>query len=146
MTPQRVTMITLGVASLDRDGAFYAALGWQKHARSLDDITLFQLNGLVLALFETSDLAADQGREDASLGTGNMTLAIAYATEPEADQAFASALEAGAQCLKALQKAAWGGYSGYYADPDGHIWEIAVNPNWPLSADGSVTLPPPAEG
>ncbi len=86
-------------------------------------------------------LAEDQGRADASLGTGAMTLAQNFATTEEVDAAFATALDAGATALKKPQKVFWGGYSGYYADPDGHVWEVAMNPFWPLNEDGSLTLP-----
>jgi len=140
MTPQRVTLITLGVADPDRARAFYAALGWTP-AEETGTVVFYQMNGLVLGLFGLSDLAADQGRPDAALGTGAMTLAQNFATEAEVDAAYAAALAAGATPLKAPQKVFWGGYSGYFADPDGHVWEMAMNPFWPLAPDGSLTLP-----
>ncbi|KNX42963.1 Glyoxalase-like domain protein [Roseovarius tolerans] len=140
MTPQRVTLITLGVADLDRARSFYAALGWAP-AESLDKVAFYQMNGLVLGLFGTSDLASDQGRPNATLGTGAMTLAQNFMTEAEVDGAYATALAAGATALKAPEKVFWGGYSGYFSDPDGHVWELAMNPFWPLSPDGSLTLP-----
>lgn len=140
MTPQRVTLITLGVADLDRAKAFYAALGWTP-AEETESIAFYQLHGQVLGLFGRAALAADQGRPDAQIGTGAMTLAQNFATEAEVDTAFAEALAAGATNLKAPEKVFWGGYSGYYADPDGHVWELAMNPFWPLSEDGSLTLP-----
>lgn len=140
MTPQRVTLITLGVEDLDRACGFYAALGWTP-AESLDKVTFYQMNGLVLGLFGKSDLATDQGRPHAALGTGAITLAQNFMTEAEVDAAYATALAAGATALKAPEKVFWGGYSGYFADPDGHVWELAMNPFWPLSPDGSLTLP-----
>jgi len=140
MTPQRVTLITLGVANLDRAKAFYAALGWIA-AEETDSIAFYQLQGQVLGLFGRAALAADQGRPESPLGTGAMTLAQNFATEAEVDSAFAKALAAGATKLKAPEKVFWGGYSGYYADPDGHVWELAMNPFWPLNEDGSLTLP-----
>ncbi|MGR3548784.1 MAG: VOC family protein [Roseovarius sp.] len=140
MTPQRVTLITLGVDDLDRSRAFYAALGWTP-AEALDEVVFYQMNGLVLGLFGKAHLAADQGRPDATLGTGAITLAQNYSTEAEVDTAFATALAAGATALKHPDKVFWGGYSGYFADPDGHVWELAMNPFWPLSEDGSLTLP-----
>lgn len=141
MTPQRVTLITLGVADLARARGFYAALGWAPHAASQEGVTFYQMHGAVLALFGRDDLAKDQGRPEALLGTGAMTLAQNFATEAEVDAAFARAVDAGATALKAPQRVFWGGYSGYFADPDGHIWELAMNPFWPLAADGSLTLP-----
>lgn len=139
MTPQRVTLITLGVADLARARAFYAALGWQP-AESAEGVVFYQMNGMVLGLFGLADLAKDQGRPGAALGTGAMTLAQNFATRDEVDAAFAAAVAAGATALKPPEAVFWGGYSGYYADPDGHVWELAMNPFWPLAEDGSLTL------
>lgn len=141
MTPQRVTLITLGVADLARSRAFYEALGWVA-AEAQEAIVFYQMHGTVLALFGREALAADQGRPGAALGTGAMTLAQNFQTEAEVDAAFAAALAAGAEPLKTPEKVFWGGYSGYFADPDGHVWEVAMNPFWPLAPDGSLTLPP----
>jgi predicted lactoylglutathione lyase len=141
MTPQRVTLITLGVADLARARAFYAGLGWKESSQSQEAVAFYQLNGAVLGLFGLEDLAADQGRPGARLGTGAVTLAQNFATEAEVDTAYADALAAGATGLKAPEKVFWGGYSGYWADPDGHVWEVAMNPFWPLAEDGSLTLP-----
>ena len=140
MTPQRVTLITLGVADLAAARAFYARLGWKEHG-SNEGVAFYQMAGQVLALFGKGDLAADQGRPGATLGTGAITLAQNFASESEVDAAFAAALAAGATALKAPEKVFWGGYSGYWADPDGHVWEVAMNPFWPLAADGTLTLP-----
>jgi uncharacterized glyoxalase superfamily protein PhnB len=140
MTPQRVTLITLGVADLVRSRAFYEALGWHP-AQAQEGVVFYQMRGAVLGLFGKHDLAADQGRPDAELGTGAMTLAQNFATAAEVDAAFEAALAAGATKLKSPEKVFWGGYSGYYADPDGHVWEIAHNPFWPLQPDGSLILP-----
>ncbi|AWD21957.1 VOC family protein [Fuscovulum blasticum] len=141
MTPQRVTLITLGVADLAAARAFYARLGWAEHKESQPGVAFFQMNGAALALFGVADLAADQGRPGAALGTGAITLAQNFATEAEVDAAFAAALAAGGTALKAPEKVFWGGYSGYWADLDGHVWEVAFNPFWPLADDGSLTLP-----
>lgn len=139
---QRVTLITLGVRDLARARAFYEALGWQP-AAAPEGVIFYQMHGQALALFGLADLAADQGRPDATLGFGAATLAQNYDSEADVDAAFARALAAGAQPLKAPHKVFWGGYSGYYADPDGHVWELAMNPFWPLSPDGALTLPDP---
>lgn len=141
MTPQRVTLITLGVADLPASRGFYARLGWQEHGESQEGVAFYQMNGLALALFGLADLAADQGRAGAVLGTGAITLAQNFLTEAEVDAAFDAALAAGATALKRPEKVFWGGYSGYWADPDGHVWEVAMNPYWPLGADGSLRLP-----
>jgi hypothetical protein len=141
MTPQRVTLITLGVADLAAARAFYARLGWIEHGQSQPSVAFFQMHGAVLGLFGRNDLAADQGRAGAALGTGAVTLAQNFTTEAEVDAAFSAALAAGGTALKAPEKVFWGGYSGYWADPDGHVWEVAMNPFWPLAADGSLVLP-----
>ena len=138
---QRVTLITLGVADLARARAFYEAWGWVPHPSSAEGVSFYQMNGAALALFGLADLAADQGRPGARLGTGAVTLAQNCADDAETDRVFDAALAAGATLLKRPEKVFWGGYSGYFADPDGHVWEIATNPFWPLAADGSLTLP-----
>lgn len=144
MTPQRITLITLGVHDLPAARAFYARLGWQEHPESQPGIAFFQLLGQALALFPMTELAKDQGRPAAPLGTGAVTLCQNFATEAEVDAAFINALAAGGTALKAPEKVFWGGYSGYWSDPDGHVWEVAMNPFWPLATDGTLTLPDPA--
>lgn len=145
MTPQRVTLITLGVDDLRRSEAFYAAMGWEKIRGEEGEVVFYQINGMALGLFGKGPLAKDQGRPDATLGTGAMTLAQNFTTEAEVDAAYDLALQSGASALKAPEKVFWGGYSGYYADPDGHVWEVAHNPFWELNADGSLTLPDNAD-
>lgn len=140
---QRITLITLGVADLDRAKGFYAGWGWSPHGASQPSVAFYQMNGAVLGLFGRDDLAADQGRPGAALGTGAITLAQNCTDDAETDAVFAAALAAGATVLKAPEKVFWGGYSGYFADPDGHVWEVAMNPFWPLAADGTLTLPEP---
>lgn len=141
MTPQRITLITLGVDDLAASRAFYARLGWQEHPSSQPTVAFYQINGCVFGLFGRDALADDQGRPGTRLGTGASTLAQNFATEAEVDTAYDAALAAGATALKRPQSVFWGGYSGYWADPDGHVWEVAMNPFWPLQADGSLVLP-----
>jgi hypothetical protein len=138
---QRVTLITLGVGDLAAARAFYARLGWVEHRESQPGIAFFQLQGAALALFDRGALAADQGRAGATLGTGAVTLAQNFPTREGVDAAYAAALAAGATALKPPEAVFWGGYSGYWADPDGHVWEVAMNPFWPLAPDGSLRLP-----
>ena len=140
MFPKSITLVTLGVANLERSRAFYAALGWEA-AQANEGVIFIQLAGQVLALFGIEDLAKDQGRAGAVLGTGAATLARNFATEAEVDAAFDLAVSAGAGVLKRPEKVFWGGYSGYFTDPDGHVWELAMNPFWELAADGTLTLP-----
>lgn len=139
---QRISLVTLGVDDLARARAFYAALGWTE-AEATDGMACFQLHGQALMLFGRAELAKDQGRAGVDLGTGAVTLAQCFPSPVEVDAAFAAALAAGATALKAPEAVFWGGYSGYYADPDGHVWEVAHNPFWPLAEDGSLTLPKP---
>ncbi len=138
---QRVSLITLGVADLDRSCAYYAALGWRKAKESQPGIAFYQLQGQVLGLFPLAELAKDQGREGAELGFGAMVLAHNLSSPEAVDRAYSEALAAGATGLKAPEKVFWGGYSCYVADPDGQVWEYAHNPFFPLAGDGSLTLP-----
>jgi len=146
MTPQRVSLITLGVKDLAVSRKFYGDLGWTPKDEVPGQVIFYQLHGAVLGLFGIGPLAKDQGRPDAKLGTGAITLAQNFATEAEVDAAYTKALSVGATALKAPQKVFWGGYSGYYADPDGHPWEVAFSPFWELEDDGKLILPdPPAD-
>lgn len=108
LSRQRVTLITLGVAYLARAEEFYAAWGWRRHVSSQAGIVFYQMNGAVLALFGREDLARDQGRPGADLGTGAMTLAQNYPDKAQTDAAFQAALDAGATCLKTPQPVFWG--------------------------------------
>ena len=141
MFPPSITLVTLGVADLARARAFYAALGWEPAGESGESIVFIQLAGQVLGLFPLDELAKDQGRPGAILGTGACTLARNFGSREEVDAAFALAIEAGASPLKRPEPVFWGGYSGYFSDPDGHVWEVAHNPFWPLAPDGTLTLP-----
>ncbi len=135
MTPQRINLITLGVADLRRARGFYARWGWQP-CEEAPGIVFFDLGGFRLGLFGLHDLAADQGREGAPLGTGGVTLAQNFPDRAAVDDAFRAALAAGARALKPPVATAWGGYSGYVTDPDGHVWELAHNPFWALDSEG----------
>lgn len=137
MKAQRITLVTLGVADLARAKAFYAALGWQGDDSS-PGVVFYDLGGMKMGLFGLADLAEDQGRKGAALGTGAVTLAQNFDSRAAVDAAYALALAAGATALKAPEPVFWGGYSGYYADPDGHVWELAHNPFWTLDADGKL--------
>lgn len=141
MIPQRLSLITLGVSDMAAARAFYERLGWQAHAHSNDEVTFFQMNGAVLGLYGLGPLAEDQGRAGTTLGTGAATLAINFATEREVDAAFDQAIEAGGTAMKQPEKAFWGGYSGYWSDPDGHVWEFAMNPFWTIDDDGGTRIP-----
>jgi len=135
-----VSVVTLGVADLDSARDFYSAWGWTPH-ESGPDVVFYQGNGIVIGLYPVALLAEDQGRPGVTLETGAMALAQNYATEAEVDERFRAAVAAGATMLKPPDRTSWGGYGGYIADPDGHVWELAVNPFWELDLNGDVTMP-----
>jgi catechol 2,3-dioxygenase-like lactoylglutathione lyase family enzyme len=137
---QRVSLVTLGVADLGRAIDFYGALGWQPHGGSVPgEVAFYQSGGMVVALWSRSSLAADSGVTDAG-GWGGVTLAHNVRTPAEVDGILSAAESAGARIARGGAPTEWGGYSGVFVDPDGHPWEIAVNPGWPLDDDGSVRL------
>lgn len=141
MTPQRINLVTLGVDDLTRSRAFYAALGWTETSWT-EGVVFYQMAGMALGLFGKAALAEDQGRAGTTLETGAITLAQNFTTAEDVDHAFAQAVAAGATSLKTPEAVFWGGYSGYFADPDGHVWELAHNPFWTVEADGTITIPP----
>jgi catechol 2,3-dioxygenase-like lactoylglutathione lyase family enzyme len=137
----RITLVTLGVVDLARARAFYAdGLGWTVSPASTGDIVFFQLPGVVLALHPRSALADDVGVPSAGSGFRGITLARNVRSMGEVRQALETARAAGATIVKPAQEAVWGGYSGYFADPDGHLWEIAWNPHLPLTEQGGLAL------
>ncbi len=137
---QRISLVTLGVADLDRSIAFYRAIGWEPHPRSVaGEIAFYQAGGLVFALWSRASLAADSGVDGG--GWGGVTLAHNVLTPNDVDAILAAAGAAGARIARAGAPTEWGGYSGVFVDLDGHPWEVAVNPEWPIAGDGSVVLP-----
>ncbi len=137
----RLTLVTLGVADLPKARAFYEAWGWTASSASQPGVAFFQANGLALALFGRADLAKDAHVDDTPTGFPAVTLAYNARSKAEADEVYARAVAAGARPVKPLQDAFWGGYSGYFADPDGHLWEVAWNPFFPLDEQGHLFLP-----
>jgi len=137
---QRVSLITLGIADLDRAIAFYRALGWEPHPASVaGEVAFFQAGGMVVALWGRAALAADSVVEDGG-GWGGVTLAHNVRSAGEVDALLADAERAGARIARSGAPTPWGGYSGVFIDPDGHPWEVAHNPGWPLRDDGSIAL------
>lgn len=135
MNVNRVTLITLGVENLERACAYYAAIGWVLE-KALPEVAFYEMNGMKLGFFSLDGLAKETGRDKADLKTGAMTLAQNFGSEAEVEAAFECALRAGGAAVTHPTKTAWGGYSSYVADPDGHLWEYAHNPFWELDADG----------
>jgi len=135
---QRISIVTLGVKSLETSKKFYVdGLGW-KTAFENKDIIFFQTGRMVFALFLRDQLAADILADPATFGRAAMALAHNVREKSQVDPLMQRAAAAGARVLKPAREASWGGYSGYFADPDGFAWEIAWNPQWRLAADGSI--------
>ena len=141
LTP-RINFVTLGVADIARARGFYERLGLRASSASNADVTFFDANGVVLGLFGHHALA-----EDAHVVAGpppayrGVALAWNATSEAEADAIVAHALACGGRLVKAAEKVFWGGYSGYFADPDGHLWEVAYNPYFPINPQGRIELP-----
>jgi catechol 2,3-dioxygenase-like lactoylglutathione lyase family enzyme len=139
---QRLTAVTLGVADLQRARRFYEkGLGWSASLAGDKDVAFFQANGLVIALWGRANLAKDANLKDDGGGFSGIALAHNVRSREEVDAVLAKAGHAGARILKPGQDTFWGGYAGYFADPDGHMWEVAWNPFWPLDDAGNVKLP-----
>jgi uncharacterized protein len=138
---QRLSLVTLGVADLTRSRRFYEELGWTTRAAPGDDVVFFQADCLVVALWSREELARDSAVDDPG-GYGGITLAHNVRSPEEVDAVVGEARAAGATITREPGPTFWGGYSGVFADPDGHPWEVAHNPRWRLAEDGSVVLPP----
>ena len=123
----RMSMITLGVADINRSVQFYTDLGFHRFGEQ-DNVAFFDLNGTWLGLYGRQALAEDADVSAEGSGFNAFSISHNVASEAEADALMAHAVSVGAQLIKPPQKVFWGGYSGYFADPDGHLWEIAVNP------------------
>jgi predicted lactoylglutathione lyase len=140
--PGRLSLVTLGVTDIARSTAFYESLGWRLSTSSQPGIvSFFATDGSRLGLYGHDALA-----HDATIETNpppryrGVTISINLESERAVDAAIASAVGAGGTLVKPGAKADWGGYSGYFADPDGHLWEVAFNPYWPLGDDGLPVL------
>ena len=139
--PARISIVTLGVDNLARSKAFYEALGWEIAGSVGDEICWFRTSDSYLGLFDRESLARDAGlRSEPTAEFGGITLAINVESEAAVDAAIQAAQGAGARILKPAERTEWGGYSGYFADPDGHPWEVAYNPTFPIGDDGRITI------
>jgi uncharacterized protein len=137
---QRLSLVTLGVADLERSRRFYEdGLGWTR-GNANPDVVFFQLPGMILALWSRASLVEDAGLEDGG-GFGGIALAQNVRSRAAVDAVLVEAEAAGGRILKGAVDTFWGGYSGYFADPDGHPWEVAWNPFWTIDAEGRVILP-----
>lgn len=149
--PAVLSLVTLGVRDVAASTAFYRSLGFPLSSSSVDgDVSFFRTAGGLLGLYGAQDLRRDASADpDAASATDTaaansfrgVTLAINVATSDVVDASLAAASAAGARIVKAAQGTEWGGYHGYFADPDGHLWEVAHNPFWPLDDRGVPELP-----
>lgn len=137
-----ISLVTLGVADVACAAQFYERLGFTRKAHKADGVAFFEAGGIVLSLYGNRALAADAGLDaDEMAGFRSMSLAWNCEDEGNVDAVLALAVNAGGTLLKGGHKVFWGGYVGFFRDPDGHLWEVAYNPQFPLSPDGKLTLP-----
>jgi uncharacterized protein len=141
--PAVISLVTLGVRDVVAATRFYQALGFELSPGSVaGEVSFFRTSGGRLGLFGQDDLAADAHVEARGTdGFRGVTVAINVGAPADVDAALTAAEAAGAVIAKPAHTAEWGGYSGYFADPDGHLWEVAHNPFWPLGPDGLPQLP-----
>ena len=140
--PAHISLITLGVADITKSTAFYEQLGFVKSkTASQESVSFFQAGPLVLALWGRDEQRDDAQAAELWTGNGGIVVAQNVASEDAVDAMMARAEASGARVLKPAAKTFWGGYNGYFADPDGHVWEVAFNPFRELDEDGRVRLP-----
>jgi len=134
----RISLITLAAQDLDGLSGFYAKLGWVSEFRS-EDVVFYDLGGLRFGLYRAEKLAADLNTTVEDLGKGAMTLTVNFGGKKDVDVAYGTAIESGGTALKQPDDIFWGGYTGSWADPEGHVWEYAWNPFWKLDENGRLT-------
>lgn len=137
---QRISLITLGVADVGRARSFYRRLGWE--GQEIEETVFIQAGGVAIVLWGRDKLAADCGiSDDSPRGFGGIALAQNVRSTAEVDAILAAAAEAGATITRQPATTFYGGYAGYFTDPDGHSWEVAYNPGFTLAEDGSIIIP-----
>lgn len=137
---QKLNLITLGVHDFNRSLNFYEGLGWKKSDKSMDDLALFPLGGITLALFPIPELAKDTTLVYQPSSFSGLTLAYNTKSEAEVDEVLKLVEGLGGEIIKPAQKAFWGGYSGYFKDLDGYVFEVAHNPFWPMDGNDNLVL------
>jgi catechol 2,3-dioxygenase-like lactoylglutathione lyase family enzyme len=142
----RLSVVTLGVTDVGRARRFYEALGLVAGSPSNDAVVFFDMDGVILALYGWEALAADAGIAASGSGFPGITLAWNRPDPAAVVAALEAAVAAGGRIVKPAEAVFWGGYSGYFADPDGHLWEVVHNPFFPLDATGAAHLPEAADG
>jgi catechol 2,3-dioxygenase-like lactoylglutathione lyase family enzyme len=141
MMEPRISIVTLGVDDLDRAVRFYEQMGLKAGMKVPGDVAFFQMGGTLLALWPREKLAADAGVEDSRPGFSGAALAYNTRSDAEVSEVLAAAEKAGGRIVKPAQRAFWGGWYGYFADTEGHLWEVAHNPDFPIDAEGRISLP-----
>lgn len=137
---QRLSLVTLGVADLDRARQFYEQLGWR--GQEIEETVFFQAGTIGVVLWGRDELARDSGVDDPHAeGFGGIALAHNVRSPAEVEAIVAAAEEAGATVTRPPAETFYGGYAGCFTDLDGHVWEIAHNPGFPLDQDGAITIP-----
>ncbi|MEZ5960253.1 MAG: VOC family protein [Hyphomonadaceae bacterium] len=138
----RVSLITIGVGDLARSKAFYTKLGFSASSVGGAEVVFLQAGPMALCLFLRESLACDADVSPEGSGFRGIAIAHNVREKDEVDAVIAEAVAAGGSVAKAAHDATWGGRSGYFSDPDGHLWEVAWNPHFPLSPDGALSVPP----
>jgi predicted lactoylglutathione lyase len=139
---QKMTLITLGIKDIKKSLAFYEkGLGWKKSSASQDDVAFFSLGGMVLGLYPREALAEDATISPEGKGFSGISISYNAKSEKEVDEVLTEVEKLGATIVKPAQKVFWGGYSGYFKDLDGHLFEVAHNPFWPFDENDNVVLP-----
>lgn len=138
---QHLHLVTLGVKDFQQSKKFYTeTLGWKPSSNSNDDITFFQAGGVILSIYQREKLAEDALVSPDGEGFAGFTLAYNARSESEVDEIMRDLKSKGVKILKEPQKVFWGGYSSYFADPDGNCWEVAYNPFFPFDERGNLKL------
>ena len=138
---QRLSIITLGVADVAAARRFYERLGWNASSVGDDQIAFFQAGSIVFSLYSMEEMARDLGLDSDGNGCASIALAYNVRHKEDVDIVLSEAEQAGARLLKPAEEKFWGGYAGYFADPEGYAWEVAWNPGFELGEDGSLRLP-----
>ena len=137
---QKLNLITLGVDDFKKSLTFYEKLGWKKSDKSMDDLALFSLGGITLALYPRQELAKDVTIAFQSSVFPGITISYNAKSEKEVDEVMEEVKRLGATIIKPAQKVFWGGYSGYFKDLDGYVFEVAYNPFWELDENDNLKL------
>lgn len=138
---QRISIVTLGTNDMDRAVAFWEAMGWPRRAKAFTAIAMFQCGPVAFAIYPFDKLADDCGMTDRGVGFGGFTIAQNLPSKAAVDALLEKAVANGGTLQKPAHEAFWGGYSGYFLDPDGHPWEAAYNPFVPMGPNGELLLP-----